>query len=424
MSKCMQRKKALLPSLNLLNNPPTLPSTQPTAQSQRALDKLNRNDLYHKMIEEVEDYAILMIDKDGFIVNWNKGAEKIKGYREQEIISRNFRIFYTKEDQESKLPEKLLEIGEKTGKAHHEGWRVRKDGTTFWGSIVITAIHDEEGEVIGFTKVTRDLTERKIAEDHQKNYTLELGKVNEDLLLTQQQLKAKIEDLDKANKDLEQFAYIASHDLQEPIRKIGAYFSMLCQLAEDKFDSKAHVFKEKIIASTNRMRSLINDLLTLSTVSESVEVVPIDLNKIMKEAIEGLEIRVQESNAVIEFGTLPVVRGVHTYLLQLFQNLLSNSLKFSAESPVIQVRSRNENGKAIISVRDNGIGIEEQYMEKIFQAFQRLHSRHQYEGTGIGLTICKKIVDSLSGEITVDSELGKGTTFTVTLPLAETGSAS
>ena len=374
-----------------------------------------RDDYYHRMIEEVEDYAILMINREGFIISWNKGAEKIKGYSAQEIISKNFRIFYTPEDQRDKLPEKLLDLGARTGKAHHEGWRVRKDGSKFWGSIVITAIHDDDGQVIGFTKVTRDLTERKLADDQAKAQARKLSKVNQDLLITQQQLEDKIEQLDRANKDLEQFAYIASHDLQEPLRKINAYFAMFCQILGDKIEPRAKHFRDKIISSTDRMRSLIKDLLTLSTISGDIELVPVDLNKVMEQAMEGLDIRIQEKKAMIDIGRLPVVAGIESYLVQLFLNLLSNALKFSTNSPVIRITAETKNEKAVVIIRDNGIGIEQKYLHQIFDAFKRLHPRHKYEGTGIGLAICKKITDTLGGKMEVESELGKGTTFRIIL---------
>ena len=157
----------------------------------------DREELYYKMIEEVQDYAILMIDKDGYIINWNKGAEKIKGYKEHEIISQHFSLFYTPEDRQNKLPEKLLALGVKSGKAEYEGWRVRKDGTTFWGSVVITAIRNGNGDLIGFSKVTRDLTERKMADDNAKTQAIELAKVNHELLLVQEQLENNLSELSK-----------------------------------------------------------------------------------------------------------------------------------------------------------------------------------------------------------------------------------
>ena len=379
---------------------------------------LQRDDLYHKMIEEVEDYAILMMDTEGYILNWNKGAEKIKGYKESEILAKNFRLFYTKEDQQTLLPERLLEEGTINGKAHHEGWWVRKDGTRFWGSIVITAIHANNGEIIGFSKVTRDLTERKLAQEKAQAQTFELAKLNQDFLETQEQLKDNILELKKTNKELEQFAYIACHDLQEPVRKISTYFSMLFNSIEGSFDQKSMVLKNKILASTNRMQTLINDLLALSTISENVEFLPVDLNEICRQASEELEIRVTEKGAILTVQPLPMVMGISSYLVQLFMNLISNSLKFSKRPPLINISAIADGENAIIIVQDNGIGMATPQSHKIFEAFQRLHPKHQYEGTGIGLAICKRIVDVHKGKIAVDSELGVGTTFKINLALA------
>jgi len=158
------------------------------------------------MVEEVEDYAILMLDSQGIIRNWNKGARKIKGYTEAEIVGNHFRVFYTKEDRDAGLPEKLIDEATRMGRAVHEGWRVRKDGTTFWGSIVITALHDRGDRVIGFSKVTRDLTARKVAEDKLVRYARQL---------------------ETQNMELHQFAYAAAHDMKEPLRKVQFYYSAI-----------------------------------------------------------------------------------------------------------------------------------------------------------------------------------------------------
>ena len=173
---------------------------------QHAEEFRKQEDRYFKMIDEVEDYAILLLSTEGIIENWNNGAEKIKGYKAEEIVGKHFRIFYPAEDRENKLPEKLILQATQKGKASHEGWRVRKDQTKFWGSIVITALHDKQGNVIGFSKVTRDLTQLKLAEDERRRYT--------------QELEIKNQELEQKNKELESFTYIASHDLQEPVRKI------------------------------------------------------------------------------------------------------------------------------------------------------------------------------------------------------------
>jgi PAS domain S-box-containing protein len=373
--------------------------------------------LYHKMIDEVEDYAILMMDPQGNILNWNKGAEKIKGYKEHEIVSKNFRLFYTKEDRENHLPEMLLKQGFKNGKALHEGWRVRKDGTRFWGSIVITAIHDDHGAVIGFTKVTRDLTERKIAEDSAKAQAVELARKNEELVLAKQQIENNLEEIKEANKELEKFAYIVSHDLQEPVRKITTYFSLLCKLNETSFDEKSEELKQKIIQSATRMTSLITDLLSLSTISQKVSLHPVDLNKVIAQALEDLEMSIADKRAIIEVENLPIVQGVESFLLQLFLNLLTNSLKFTRQTPYIQISASMDGNNAIIKLKDNGIGIEEKQFTQIFKPFERLHSKKDFEGTGIGLAICKRIVDVLRGTIAVESKVEEGTTFTITLGL-------
>lgn len=376
---------------------------------------LSREDLYYRMIDEVEDYAILMLDPEGNIINWNKGAEKIKGYKAEEIISKNFRIFYTKEDQENHLPEMLLKQGVKNRKALHEGWRVRKDGTKFWGSIVITSIHNNEGEVIGFTKVTRDLTERKMAEESIKAQSLELIRKNEELSLAKQEIENSLNRIQEVNKELEKFAYIASHDLQEPLRKINAYFSMLCSINENSFDEKSQKLKQKINQSSSRMSLLINDLLTLSTISENVRLHAVDLNKVIELALEDLEVRIADKKAIIEVGTLPMVQGVESFLVQLFLNLIGNSLKFSSRVPQIRISAAMVDDMAVIKIEDNGIGMEAEHTKLIFEAFTRLHARHEYEGSGIGLALCKRIVDVHRGTIEVESQLDEGTTFTISL---------
>ena len=161
---------------------------------------------YHLMVDEIQDYAILYIDKNGIVENWNVGAQKIKGYKAEEIIGQNFAIFYTKSDQNDNLPQKLLSISKEKGTARQEGWRIRKNGTLFWANVLITAIRNKNKELIGFSKVTHDLTEKKKADDKLRMNGLELQEKNKEL--------------EKMNKELQSFAYISSHDLQEPLRKI------------------------------------------------------------------------------------------------------------------------------------------------------------------------------------------------------------
>jgi len=343
----------------------------------------------------------------------NKGAEKIKGYSASDIIGKNFRLFYRKEDQERKLPEMLIQEATEKGKASHEGWRVRKDGTTFWGNIVITALHDEVGNLIGFSKVTRNLTERKMAEDTLREYTTRIEKHNEEL--------------QRINKDLDSFTYMASHDLQEPLRKIRTFCNMILSKWGENFPADISGYFERIIASVTRMQTLIDALLTYSrTTSKDVVLVPTDINNIIEEAKKDLSEVIAEKQVTIKADELPVLKVQPLQFQQLFFNLIENAIKYSRPGvpPEIKISSKKfwrEDGETRslfyrITVRDNGIGFEQQYADSIFKLFQRLHGRSEYSGTGIGLAICKEIVGNHKGTITAKSEPGKGSTFIIELP--------
>ena len=376
---------------------------------ERNLQLQRSEERYHKMIDEVQDYAIILLDRDGFIQNWNKGAEQIKRYQESEIIGKNFRIFYLPEDRENKLPERLIHDASQFGRAVHEGWRLRRDGSKFWGSIAITALHNNNREIIGFSKVTRDLTERKLAEDKLKAYTLEL---------------------ESQNRELEQFAYIASHDLQEPLRKIQTFCEVIQKNNHDEETTKRYF--PKIITAAQRMAELIKSVLNYSRLSkEGQSFVDIDLNTVLANILVDFELTIAEKHATIEHENLPSISGIPLQISQLFTNLIGNALKFCKERPHIQIQSRQISVDELtaltpiistapyaeISVRDNGIGFDQKYEKLIFTMFQRLNSKHEYGGTGIGLALCKKIIENHNGWISVQSSPGHGSTFYVYLPL-------
>lgn len=221
-----------------------------------------------------------------------------------------------------------------------------------------------------------------------------------------------------ANANLEAFAYVASHDLQEPLRKIRTFTSMLYRNNADSLDEKNKVLADKIMASSTRMQTLIQDVLTLSTIRVDDEFGPVNVKEAVDIALEDLEIKILEKKAVISVADLPTVMGNREYLAQLFMNLISNSIKFSKNTPIITITGLVNADKVLIYVRDNGIGMSEEHVDKIFFAFQRLHSRTEYEGSGIGLAICKRIAEIHQGRISVESTLGEGTTFIVELPKA------
>jgi PAS domain S-box-containing protein len=371
---------------------------------------------YHKMISEVRDYAIILLSPSGDIENWNTGAQDIKGYSANEIVGKNFRIFYPKSDRENKLPESLLEEAIKKGRAVHEGWRVRKDGSTFWGYVVITALHDEGGGVIGFSKVTRDLTERKRAD--------------EALQASTAQIELKNNALERLNKELSSFTFVASHDLQEPLRKILTYTLQMEKQEGFPLTAKAHL--EKIKKTTARMQNLINDLLSYSHLSnDKTKFEAVDLNEILQGVKNDLEVSISEKRAVIESNILPVLNGVRFQFHQLFLNLLSNSLKFSKTDvhPVIKIKARLINGPPLsgdiplsnnkyhqITISDNGIGFDPSFSAKVFEPFERLHPKHEYSGTGIGLAIVKRVMQNHNGIVTADGEVNKGASFKLFFP--------
>ncbi|WP_149206509.1 PAS domain S-box protein [Flavobacterium johnsoniae] len=375
---------------------------------------------YHLMVEEVQDYAILYLSRDGIVENWNIGAEKIKGYKAQEITGKYFGIFYTPEDQKSNVPSTLLELAREKGRAVQQGWRVRKNGTLFWASVVITAIHNKDNEVIGFSKVTHDLTEKKRADDKIKLNALELEQKNAEL--------------EHMNKELQSFAYISSHDLQEPLRKIQTFAS---QIIEKEFENLSDSGKDKFQRMQNaakRMQTLIHDLLSYSRTNiQDRTFEKTSLSKIIEEVKEDLREELEQKNAVIESNEIADVSIIPFQFRQLLYNLVSNSLKFSKPDvpALIKIESKIAKGSEFeekslesetqychIKVSDNGIGFEPQYSKKIFDVFQRLHGRDQYNGTGIGLAIVKKIVENHNGIITAKGEQNQGASFDIYIPVS------
>lgn len=381
-------------------------------------DLLNKNEQlrrseerYHRMVEEVEDYAIILLDKDGFILNWNKGAQKIKGYKEEEIIGKNFEVFYMPEDRENGVPKRIIEEARTNGKAAIEGWRLRKDGTKFWGSIVITALHNDQGDVIGFTKVTRDLTERKLSEDRLREYSTEL---------------------EFRNKELEQFAYAASHDMKEPLRKINVYGAYIRDNKANKLDERSTDFLKRSLKAADRMGKLIDDLLAYSRTTSTAEAYSrVDLNNVVNDVISDYKEELIQKGIHVSVGKLPTIDGIQFQLKQLMFNLIGNAIKYSdkenkgiikIEAKVVHASKASElrlpGGKKYycISVEDNGIGFEQQYADKIFEIFQRLENTQEIKGSGIGLAICKKIVQNHKGVITAAGHLKQGARFDIYLP--------
>jgi PAS domain S-box-containing protein len=368
-------------------------------ERKRAEEALRRSEEgYRLILSNVKDYAMFMLDTTGVVVTWNDGAEKMKGFVADEIIGQNFSRFYTAEDMRDEKPAFGLEQAAKHQRYEVEGWRVRKDGSRFFADVVITALHDQTGRLRGFGKITRDITERKKADER---------------------MTKTVAELKRSNDELQQFAYVASHDLQEPLRMVASYTQLLAKRYQGRLDSDADEFIAFAVDGCSRMRGLIQDLLTYSRAgARGKSLVETSAEDTLQEALVNLSATIEQSGAVVTHDSLPVILADGNQLVQVFQNLVGNAIKYrGTEVPRIHVSaSKNGSPEWIFSVRDNGLGIDPKYFERVFVLFQRLHLQTEFEGTGIGLAVCKKIVERLGGRIWVESQLGQGSTFYFALP--------
>jgi len=274
---------------------------------------------------------------------------------------------------------------------------VTKDGCQVPVSYNATVVREPSGKITGVVGSARDIAELKQAEE-QKRLTME--------------------ELERSNVELGQFAYVSSHDLQEPLRMVSSYTQLLAERYKGKLDADADEFIAYAVDGANRMQGMINDLLAYSRVStESKEFKPTDCEAVFERALANLEGAIKESGTVVTHDPLPTVMGETLQFVQLFQNLISNAIKFRREEETsrIHISAEQKGNEWVFSVRDNGIGIDPEYKERIFVVFQRLHDKEKYSGTGVGLAICKKIVQRHGGKIWVESEPGRGSTFYFTI---------
>ena len=279
-------------------------------------------------------------------------------------------------------------------------WRIRRqnDGEIRWMGARAKVLFDESGRPARMIGINTDITERKRAEEA---------------------LEQKAQELARSNEELAQFAYVASHDLQEPLRKIVAFGDRLVSHSSAELDEQGRDYLERMQNAAQRMGQLIESLLELSRVTtKGGEFAAVDLNAVLSEVLADLEVRIQQTNAQVEVGPLPAVMADRSQMRQLFQNLIGNALKFHREDapPVIQISGQQKRGAWEIHVTDNGIGFDEKYTERIFRPFQRLHGKNVFEGSGMGLAICNKIAARHAGEITAHSQPGRGSDFVLTLP--------
>ena len=334
-----------------------------------------------------------LFDAQGRFLRWNRNFERVSGYSSEEMPERNPLEFFTGEEK-GLVQERIQETFVK-GESRVEANFTSRDGkSTPYLLTGLRAVMNDQTYLIG-TGI--DITDRVLAEQN-------LQKMNEDLT--------------RSNSELERFAYVASHDLQEPLRMITSYLQLLERRYKDRLDGDALDFINYAVDGSNRMKTLINDLLAYSRVgTRGKEFTQVNCNEVLDHVLFSLQTLIDETNAEITFEPLPTIMGDTVQLEQLFQNLLGNALKFRGEeTPKIHIGLKKEEKNWLFSVRDNGIGIDPQFFEKVFIIFQRLHNREKYEGTGIGLAISKKIVERHGGRIWIESEPGNGSTFNFTIP--------
>jgi PAS domain S-box-containing protein len=349
------------------------------------------------LIEGILDYALVMLDRDGKVQTWNSGSEQVFGFKAEEIIGQQFSRFFPVQDVELHNEAQELELAVAKGKASGEGWRLRKNGSRFWASYSTTPFYSKKGQLQGFANITRDVSERKQVEF---------------------ELQTAFAELSRSNLDLEQFAYVASHDLQEPLRAVAGCVQVLRRRYQGQLDERADELIAHTVDGVSRMQLLIDDLLSYSRVgSKGAAFKTVNCNDVLALALGNLEAAIAESGAVVTQDDLPEVYGDAVQLGQLLQNLIANAIKFKGtETPRVHVSADRGKNSWNFRVQDNGIGMNPDYFERIFVIFQRLHTRTDYPGTGLGLAICKKIVDRHGGRIWVESVEGQGSNFCFTMP--------
>lgn len=356
----------------------------------------------------IDEAAIVAItDVKGIITYANKKFCQISGYSEEELMGKTHKIINSGHHPREFFTQMWKTIA--SGKAWEgEICNRSKSGKIYWVHTTIVPFLNDSGKPQAYVAVRYEITERKLAEES---------------------LKINAKKLEISNKELQDFASVAAHDLQEPLRKILTFLDRVKVKTDEKLDDEIKDYISRVLNSASRMQTLINDLLSYSRVTTKAQpFVELDLNKVLADVVSDLEVRLEQTHGKIECENLPTIMADATQMRQLFQNVIGNSIKFHKKNtpPVVKVSGKIHNDifldgipTCLITIEDNGIGFDEKYLDRIFTIFQRLHGKHEYEGTGIGLAVCRKIVDRHGGIITAKSKLDVGSTFIISLPIRQ-----
>ena len=357
-----------------------------------ALTARQAADLYRMQVRELRDYAMFMLDPQGILVSWNAGVEHLLGYSEQEWIGQHASMIFTPADKAVEVCESEMRTAQETGCATDIRWHRHKDGTEFFANGFMNPLRDGQGVLIGYAKIMSDETARKQLQDS----------------------------LTESNTALEQFAYVASHDLQEPLRTMSIYAQLLTHKYVGKLDAEADQHLAFIVGASARMSALVQDLLAYARLTtEEDRPSSIALDEDLEAALTHLAQAIEESGARVTHEPMPTLQVDRGQMVRLFQNLVGNAVKYRKpdQPPKVHIGAEQKGAEWLISIRDNGIGFDPKYASAIFAPFKRLHTAEEYPGTGVGLAICKRIVQAQGGRIWAESQPGEGTTFFFTLPV-------
>ncbi|WP_210465510.1 sensor histidine kinase [Rufibacter roseolus] len=360
-------------------------------------------------VNQVKDYAIFATDTNGIITAWNKGAERLKGYTEEEIVGQYYGILHPDEYQHAGYPEKEMRKALENGSYENEDWRKKKDGTLFWATVTLTPIYDDEGQHIGFTKITGDLTKQKELQDK---------------LAERQQnaLERKNDELQRTNNDLDNFIYTASHDLRSPITNIEALMMYLEEklTEENALTPETKEVLQRVLDSVDRFKHTIEDLAEISrlqkdTTQDATDIVT-NIKDVYEDIMADLDYPSKQKACFIQTDfKVHQLNFSKKNFRSILYNLLSNAIKYQAPDRecIIHVTTRLEDPYVVLRVKDNGLGMSPQQQEQLYGMFRRFHDH--VEGTGVGLYMVKRIVDNADGKIEVESKEGEGTEFKVYL---------
>lgn len=354
------------------------------------------------MIDAVEDYAIYMLDTDGTVMTWNSGAERTKGYQASEIIGRNYSCFFPREAIRAGDPQKELADAKATGRVRAEGLRVRKDGTKFWAVVTLTAVRNKTGEIIGFSKVTRDLSDRREQEAA---------------------LRAAMEEAKAANAIKSEFLANMSHELRTPLNAIIGFSEIMISEVSGQMTNKNREYAGHIHGSGHHLLSLINDLLDFAKLDANamtLSLEDLDVRQIAQEAIDIIQPQAAKAgvHAMLEIGGRIILNCDARRMLQIFLNLLSNAVKFTNEGGRVTLRAKEADGAILIEVEDTGIGMGPDEILRALTRFGQVDSvmTRRSAGTGLGLPLVKQLVELHGGRLTLSSEKGVGTKVVLSFP--------